>query len=76
MLSRSQFTSTSSRSSVSELISSFVHDTLKTVGRDMKGREVGEQDVEEHVSYRNHVCVPRASADHIDDASKGEVSCR
>lgn len=29
---------------------SFVAETLKTVGRDMKGRDVDEDDVEEHVS--------------------------
>jgi hypothetical protein len=27
-----------------------VADTLKTVGRDMRGKEVDEEDVEEHVS--------------------------
>lgn len=35
------------------LTCSFVHDTLRTVGKDMKSREVGEQDVEEHVSCRS-----------------------
>lgn len=32
------------------LMGSFVHNTLKNVGKDMKGQEFAEEDVEEQVS--------------------------
>jgi hypothetical protein len=40
-----------------QLIFSFVHDTLKTVGKNMKGQQnIDEDDVEEHVSLFEPIC--------------------
>ncbi len=36
-------------------IVSFVADTLKMVGRDMKGQEMDDDDLEDHVSW-SHAC--------------------
>lgn len=49
---------------------SFVADTLKAVGRDMRGKEVHDEDVEEHVS---EVARWLGDANDLDDASEREV---
>jgi len=41
-----------------DAIKDFVSDTLRSVGRDMKSKDMDEDDVEEHVS---HICRKRPS---------------
>jgi hypothetical protein len=53
--------------------SSFVADTLKVVGRDMRGKQVQEEDVEEHVST-SMTCLGSVLMPSTDDAGQGEVS--
>ncbi|ORX38057.1 Mre11 DNA-binding presumed domain-domain-containing protein [Kockovaella imperatae] len=56
-----------------DAIKDFVAETLKSVGKDMKGQEVVEEDVEEHMlRAKEHAASQWAATNHRDEAPKAK----